>query len=76
MTKQTILHNRIKGALADASVPNKQLAEALGVTETTVSFWCTNSRQPSIETLFSIADYLKIDVRDLLAPNKYARPGR
>jgi putative transcriptional regulator len=76
MKKQVVQYNRIKGALADSAVSNKQLAEALGVTETTVSFWCTNGRQPSLETLFLIADHLKIDVRDLLAPNKHARSGR
>jgi putative transcriptional regulator len=76
MKKQAVQYNRIKGALADATVSNKELAQAIGVTETTVSFWCTNGRQPSIETLFGIAEYLKIDVRDLLAPNKHARSGK
>lgn len=65
-----LLYNRIKAALADANVSNKELAEAINVTRSTVSTWCTNTRQPSLETLYLIADYLRIDVRDLLAPNK------
>ena len=69
--KQHMAHyNRIKGALADAGISNKQLAEGLGVTEPTVSTWCTNTKQPSLETLFLIADYLKVDVRELLVPNE------
>ena len=73
MKKQTAQYNRIKAALADARVTNKELAEGLGVTESTVSTWCTNAKQPSIETLFLIADYLKIDARELLVANKHAR---
>jgi putative transcriptional regulator len=76
MKKQKAQYNRIKGALADAGISNKQLAEGLGVTEPTVSTWCTNAKQPSLETLFSIADYLEIDARELLAANKHARSGK
>ncbi len=63
-------YNRIKGALADQGVTNKELAEGLGVTTGTVSKWGRNVMQPSMETLFEIADYLKMDVRDLLVANK------
>ena len=76
MKKQKAQYNRIKGALADAGVTNKELAEGLGVTEPTVSTWCTNTKQPSIETLFMIADYLETDARELLVANKHARPGK
>ena len=69
-------YNRIKGALADAGVSNKQLAEGIGVTEPTVSTLGTNTKQPSFETLFLIADYLQIDARELVALNKYARSGK
>jgi putative transcriptional regulator len=63
-------YNRIKGALGDLGVTNKELAEGLDVTPGTVSTWCTNDKQPSLETLYRIAEYLKVDVRDLLVPNK------
>jgi transcriptional regulator with XRE-family HTH domain len=62
--------NRIKGALADTGVSNNELAKALGVHPSTVSTWCTNDRQPPLATLYDIAAFLNIDVRDLLAPNK------
>lgn len=63
-------YNRLKGALGDLGVTNKELAEGLGVSRTAVSTWCTNDKQPSLETLYRIAEYLNIDVRDLLVPNK------
>jgi DNA-binding XRE family transcriptional regulator len=65
-----IIYNRIKAVLAELRISNKTLAEAIGVTEETVSSWCVNKKQPSWENLYSIADYLKVDVRSLLVPNK------
>ena len=63
-------YNRIKGALADLGITNKELAAAMKVAPETVSNWCTNARQPSLETLYLVAEYLDIDVRDLLVPNR------
>jgi transcriptional regulator with XRE-family HTH domain len=62
--------NRIKAVLAEEGTTNKELAEMLKVAEPTVSRWCTNTQQPSLEVLFDIAKALKRDVRDLLVPNK------
>lgn len=66
---QKVNYNRIKIVLAEKGVTNKALAEALGVNKDTVSSWCVQRKQPSIENLFTIADYLEVDVRALLAPN-------
>ena len=63
-------YNRIKIILAEKGVTNKKLAGALQVAQPTVSRWCTNDMQPSVETLYHIAAYLKIDVRELLLPAK------
>lgn len=58
--------NRIKAALADRQKTNKWLAEQLGKDPATVSKWCTNNCQPSIETLMQIAKILNVTVDDLL----------
>lgn len=60
--------NRIKVALAETKKKNKWLAEKIGKDESTVSQWCTNARQPSLENLLKIANVLKIDIRELLYP--------
>jgi transcriptional regulator with XRE-family HTH domain len=65
-----VQYNRIKGVLADKQKSNKDLADALQVTEQTVSRWCTNASQPSIEALFEIADALNVDVKELLVSSK------
>lgn len=67
--KKRIL-NRLKAVLAEEGKTNKDLAERLQVAEPTVSRWCTNTQQPSLETLYDIAWILKRDVRDFLVPNR------
>lgn len=62
--------NRIKAALAEKGKTNKWLALSLGKNETTVSRWCTNEMQPSLETLFAIASVLEMDIRKLLISSK------
>lgn len=64
MSKRSL--NRIKAVLAETNTNNKELAKHLGKTESTVSRWCTNEVQPSVETLFEIAQFLKVDIRELL----------
>lgn len=58
--------NRLKAVLAEQGKTNKWLAVELNKNETTISRWCTNEVQPSMENLVIIAELLKIDVRELL----------
>lgn len=62
--------NRIKVALVERNKTNVWLAEQLSVSKITVSRWCTNDMQPSIEGLYLIARALNVDVRDLLVSTK------
>lgn len=74
MAKVPFNYNRIKEVLVAKDESNKSLAENLGVTETTVSTWCTNKNQPSIETIFEIAKFLGVDAGELLTTMKNFRP--
>ena len=58
--------NRIKVVLADKKRTNKWLAEQLGKDPATVSKWCTNSCQPTLETLMKIAKLLDVEMNDLV----------
>ena len=58
--------NRLKIILAEQSRTSKWLAKELGKSESTVSRWCTNEIQPSVETLAQIAQLLNIDIKELL----------
>ena len=69
MAKEKRVYNRIKAVLAENRKTNLWLSAELRVNRTTVSKWCTNEVQPSMESLFRIADALKANVRDLLVSN-------
>jgi transcriptional regulator with XRE-family HTH domain len=58
--------NRLKVILAEKKRTNKWLAEQLGCAPTTVSKWCTNSSQPSLEMIERIANLLEIDYTELI----------
>ena len=58
--------NRLKVVLAEKKRTNKWLAQKLGKDPATVSKLCTNTAQPSLETLSDIAMSLEVDVKDLL----------
>lgn len=58
--------NRLKVVLAEKKRTNKWLAEQLGVAPSTVSKWCTNVCQPSLETLYQISECLGVKVQKLL----------
>ena len=70
MTKQAAKFNRLAVVLKEVDVSQKELAERLKIERlATVSDWCKNKTQPSIPTLFDIANALEVDVRRLLEPN-------
>ena len=58
--------NRLKVVLVEKEKTSKWLAETLGKDPATVSKWCTNTTQPSIETFLEIARLLEVDIKDLL----------
>ena len=58
--------NRIKAVLAETGHTGKWLAEQLGKDPVTVSKWCTNTSQPDLYTISTIAELLKIDTRELI----------
>ncbi|MFH6983351.1 helix-turn-helix transcriptional regulator [Marinoscillum luteum] len=62
--------NRLKVVLAELNRTNKWLSVELGKSESTVSRWCTNEIQPSLETLYKVAKVLNVDIRELLNPTK------
>ena len=59
--------NRIKVVLVEKKT-NKWLADQIGKDQATVSKWCTNTTQPTLETLVEIAKILEVDIRELLVP--------
>lgn len=68
MAKNAI--NRLKVVLVEEGRTNKWLAKKINKNTATVSRWCTNEMQPSLETMVRIAEVLDVDVRELIVPTK------
>ena len=68
--------NRLKLVLVELKKTAKWLAGEIGKDPVTVSKWCTNTAQPSLETLSIIAEKLDVDIRELLLPSKADKASR
>lgn len=62
--------NRLKVVLVEKQRTSKWLAAQLGKTENTISRWCSNKAQPSLDCLLKIANILDVEVRTLIVPSK------
>ena len=58
--------NRIKVVLVEQNRTGKWLAEQLQKNEATISRWCSNTSQPSLEKLVKIATVLNVEPKDLI----------
>lgn len=58
--------NRLKIVLAEQNKTGKWLAEQLQKNEATISGWCSNTSQPSLEMFVKIATVLNVEPKDLI----------
>ena len=58
--------NRIKEVLEEKGIKQTWLAEKLGKSFSIVNAYVRNRRQPSLETLFQIAEILGVEVKELI----------
>lgn len=62
--------NRIKEVLEEKGIKQTWLAEKLSKSFSQTNAYVCNRRQPSLETLFEIANILGVDVKELIDNNK------
>ncbi|MBK5722008.1 helix-turn-helix transcriptional regulator [Dysgonomonas sp. Marseille-P4677] len=62
--------NRIKEILNEKGIKQIWLAEKLGKSFKIVNAYACNRKQPSLETLYQIAELLQVSVKDLIVDNK------
>ncbi|GAA5577231.1 XRE family transcriptional regulator [Porphyromonas gingivalis] len=62
--------NRIKEVLEEKGIKQTWLAEKLGKSFSIVNAYVCNRRQPSLETLFQIAEILDVDSKDLIGSSQ------
>jgi len=64
--------NRIGEVLKEKGAGNKDLVEFLKIEKETVSRWVNNKHQPTVTTLNKIAEFLRVDIRELLYPSDWS----
>ena len=62
--------NRIKVVLVEKNISQTELANKLGKSFSTVNAYCCNRQQPTLEVLDKIAEFLHINMKDLLVERK------
>jgi len=62
--------NRIKEVLEQKGIKQTWLSEKLGKSFNTVNSYVQNRQQPSLKTLYLIAEILDVEIKDLLVNNK------
>ena len=62
--------NRIKLVLVEKDISQTQLAKELGKSFSTINAYCSNRKQPSLDLLNKIAEYLSVNIKDLIVDNK------
>ncbi|MEG2759351.1 MAG: helix-turn-helix transcriptional regulator [Rikenellaceae bacterium] len=62
--------NRLKVVLVEKNKSGKWLGEQLGKDPATISRWCNNHAQPSVETFIRMAEILEVDLRELFNKTK------
>lgn len=68
--------NRIKEVLDAKGIKQTWLAEKLGKSFNMVNAYAQNRSQPSLETLYKIAELLNVQAKDLLVENKNIKTGK
>ena len=62
--------NRIKEVLVIKDISQKELAKKMGRTANSMTAICNNKSQPHLKDLKKIAQFLDVDIRELLIPTK------
>ena len=65
--------NRLKVVPVETKHTNRWLAEQSGKAQAAFSQWSTHTSQPSLETLFPIAECLSVKVQDLISKDSPKR---
>ena len=69
-SKHQGLRNQLATVLEQKGIKQTWLSEKLGKSFNTVNSYVQNRQQPSLKTLYLIAEILDVEIKDLLVNNK------
>ena len=59
---EIIVAKRIKELMKEEQLTQSALAEKIGVKQNTISAWILEKKEPSIRSLWLVADYFNVDI--------------
>lgn len=63
--------NRLKIVFDDLKIKNRVIAKYIGKSESTISLWRNNKRQPTLEEFYKIAKLLRVNIHTLIEPTNW-----
>ncbi len=66
-----IIAERIKELMKEEKLNQTRLAEKIGVKQNTISAWVLGKKEPSIKSLWLLADYFNVDIDYLVGRKNY-----
>lgn len=63
--------NRLDIVFTEKKIQNRVIAKFIGKSESTISLWRNNKRQPSLEELIEISKLLRVSIYDLIEPTNW-----
>ena len=65
---------RLKQLRAEKGLSQPQLAEQIGLTKQTISLWERGERRPNFETMVSLAEYFKVNLKYIIGTSDDPAP--
>jgi putative transcriptional regulator len=65
MLEGPLRFNRLKIVLAEKNMSQKTLSEIADISQNSISKWCNNTHQPSIQLAFKLAKILEVEFSEL-----------
>lgn len=65
------VHERVSELMQEYGYNQTQLAKKIGVSQNTISAWLLNKKQPSITSLWLLADYFNVDIDYIVGRKDY-----
>ncbi|MGN1077701.1 MAG: helix-turn-helix domain-containing protein [Candidatus Gallimonas sp.] len=59
---EILIVERIKELMQEENLNQSRLAEKVGVKQNTISAWLLGKKEPSIKSLWLLADYFNVDI--------------
>lgn len=66
-----LVSERIKELMKEQDLNQVRLAEKIGVKQNTISAWLLNKKEPSITSLWLLADYFDVDIDYIVGRKEY-----